>query len=161
MRKLTFVVVCLTAIVSVTGCKGGGTASANNYAPAIEAVLAQAERAGKEAERTHSFMSTSKTLKKARDAFHSIDLRKCPSDFRVAFLNYITAIENFIPFSEKYDDVSIYSMFVNTTEFFTQGPGRLVDVVEEAKRLKQLLLAAKQKVKEVGLNYNANVNFDF
>lgn len=89
------------------------------------------------------------------------DLRDCPADFRNAFLDYIRALEIFVPFSEKYDDVSFYSVFVNTSELITLGPGRLSQVVDEAKRLKESLLAARQVVKETGLRYNADVSKDF
>lgn len=170
MRTTMVLVFSVAGLTFATGCGGGsatvppvpvGSAPAKNYAQAIEAVLAQAEHAGKEAEQAHSFLSTSKILKKVRDAYQAIDLRECPSDFQSAFLSYVTTIENFIPFSEKYDDISFYSAFVNTTELLSLGPGRLPQVTEEGNRLRQALLSARQKVKEVGLAYNANVNTDY
>lgn len=136
-------------------------ASSKNYAPAIEAVLTQAEKASIEAARTHKSLSVSKTLTKMIDAYYAIDIRDCPPEFQSAFLSYITAIESIIPFSKKYDDVSFYSVFASASELVTLGPGRLREVVEEGKRLKQDLLAARQKVREVGLRYGAKVTEDF
>jgi len=154
MNLKSIVTLFLFVLIAAAGCGGAAsdaTVPLEDFAPAIEAVLLQAEKADDEAENSHSFMSTSTTLKKLIGALQGIDLRECPDDFRHAFLSYITAMENFVPFSEKYDDVSFYSMFVNTTELITQGPGRLSEVVDEGKRLKQSLLAARQVVKETGL----------
>ncbi len=141
---------CLT-LVTLVGIGGGGCG--HSYAPAIDSVMNQAEKANTEIMAEHSTATTSKTLRRIVAAFEAIDLRDCHSDFQKAYLDYVTEIELFIPFSERYDDISVYSIYWNTTEFFTMGPGRLAEVIDEANERKKRLFAARQTIKEIAIKY--------
>ena len=77
MNQKSTVMLLFLALITSVGCgvSPDATTSAEKYAQAIESVLLQAETASNDAEKSHSFMSTSKTLKNIRDSYQNIDLR--------------------------------------------------------------------------------------